>query len=287
MSKEACVRFSLIENQVVVSIRLGGRGPFTSLLDVAVAPSVVDLALARELGLPVDEAAAGEAAGHGAERSTFYPSELRDLQIGEQLVGSIEAVAADLASLGEKLGRPLHAILGQSFFEGRIVQFDYGQQLLKLDPTFVEGGLSVPIEGASDLTPVVAVAVNGREVSVVLDTGSSLTLGIYLDAVDELGLAATRDAASPRTVTGARGKVEALEGVVDSLALGDVRLERVPIVFLPRPASDPTRALGNLGNGFLRHTILTLDYPRRRLNIRAVKERSSNTTQQTPSESSA
>ena len=268
MSVEACIHFRLIENQVVVAILLGGRGPFTSLLDVAVAPSVVDLALARELGLLIDETAPGEAAGQGAGRATFYPAELPDLQIGEHLVGSIEAVAADLASLGAKLGRPLHAILGQSFFVGRVVQFDYEHRRLKLDPTTVEEGISVPIEGAADLTPVVPVTVNGREVPVVLDTGSSLTLGIHLDAVDDLGLATARDAATPRTVTGARGEVEAYEGVVASLALGDLRLERVPTVFLPRPASDPTRAQGNLGNGFLQHTILTLDYRRRRLNIR-------------------
>ena len=269
MSAETRIHFSLIENQVVVAIRLGGRGPFTSLLDVAVAPSVVDLALARELGLPIDETAPGEAAGAGAGKATFYPSELVDLQIGEHSVGSIEAVAADLASLGAKLGRQLHAILGQSFFEGRVVQFDYEQGLLKLDPTVVEEGVSVPIEGSTDLTPVVTVAVNGREVPVVLDTGSSLTLGIYLDAVDDLELATALDAATRRTVTGARGKAEAYEGVVDSLAFGNLRLERVPTVFLPRPASDPTRALGNLGNGFLRHTILTLDYRRMRLNILA------------------
>jgi len=232
---------------------------------------VVDLALARELGLPLDENAPGEAAGQGAGRATFYPSQLPDLQLGERHVGSIDAVAADLTPLGAKLGRPLHAILGQSFFEGRLVQFDYGQQLLRLDPITVEGGISVPIEGATDLTPVVRVTVNGREVPVVLDTGSSLTLGIYLDAVDELGLATAREAAIPRTLTGARGKVEAYEGTVASLALGDVRLESVPTVFLPRPASDPTRALGNLGNGFLQHTILTLDYRLGRLNIRAVE----------------
>ena len=270
MSAETCIRFRLIRNQVVVAIHLGGRGPFTSLLDVAVAPSVVDLALARELGLPIDETEPGEAAGQGAGRATYYPSELQNVQIGEHVVGSIDAVAADLASLGAKLGRPLHAILGQSFFAGRVVQFDYRDQLLKLDPTSVDGGVSVPIGGAADLTPVVAVAVNGRQVPVVLDTGSSLTLGIYLDAVDDLGLAAARDAATPRTLTGARGEVEAHEGIVDSLALGNVRLERVPTVFLPRPESDPTRALGNLGNGFLRHTILTLDYPRGRMSIRGV-----------------
>ena len=270
MSAEACIHFRLIGNQVVVAILLRGQGPFTSLLDVAVAPSVVDLALARELGLPIDEAAPGEAAGQGARRATFYPSALTDLQIGEHFIGSVEAVAADLTPLGAKLGRPLHAILGQSFFDGRVVQFDYEHQRLKLDPTTVEEGVSVPIEGAADLTPVVPVTVNGREVPVVLDTGSSLTLGIYLDAVDELGLTTARDAATPRTLTGARGNLEAYEGMLASLALGNLRLERVPTVFLPRPASDPTRALGNLGNGFLRHTILTLDYRRRRLNIRTV-----------------
>ena len=268
MSADAGIPFRLIENQVVVEIVLGGRGPFTSLVDVAVEPSVVDLALARELGLPIDATAPGEAAGQGAGSATFYPSELRELQIGDQLIGSVEAVAFDLASLGAKLGRPLHAILGQSFLEGRVVQFDYGEQLLKLEPTTVAGGVSVPIEGAADLTPVVRVTVDGREVPVVVDTGSSLTLGIYLDAVDELGLGAERDAATPRTVTGARGEAEAYEGTVPSLALGDVRLEQVPTVFLPRAAGDPTNALGNLGNGFLRHTVLTLDYRRGRLTVR-------------------
>jgi predicted aspartyl protease len=267
---ETCIRFELIRNQVIVAIFVGGKGPFTSLLDVAVAPSVVDLALARELGLPVDGTAPGEAAGVGAGTATFYPSELRDLRIGEHLVGNVEAVAADLASLGAKLGRPLHAILGQSFFEGRVVQLDYGRQRLTLDPAAVEEGISFPIEGAADLTPVVPVLVNGRQVPVVLDTGSSLTLGIYLDTVDELGLATARDAAIPRMLTGARGEVEGYEGVVASLAFGNVRLERVATVFLPRPASDPTRALGNLGNGFLQHTILTLDYRRRRLSVRAL-----------------
>ncbi len=268
LSAETFIPFTLIENQAVAAIRLGGRGPFTSLLDVAVAPSVVDLSLARELGLPIDAAAPGEAAGQGTENVTFYPSELRDLQLGEQFVGSIEAVAVDLASLAAKLGRPLHAILGQSFFEGRVVQFDYQQQLLVLEPTTVAGGVSIPIEGATDLTPVVPVTVNGREVPVVLDTGSSLTLGIYLDAVDEVGVATALAAATPRSVTGARGEVAAYEGTIDSLALGGLRLERVPTVFLPRPANDAARALGNLGNGFLRHTILTLDYRRRWLSIR-------------------
>lgn len=261
------IPFELLGNQVVVEIHVGGRGPLMSLLDVAVTPSVVDLATARELGLRVDESAPGEAAGAGNEGATWFPSELPDVRLADVEVGGVEAIAADLSALGAKLGRPLHAILGQSFFEGRVVQIDYPARLVGLDPRGYERGARAAIEGATDLTPVVTVEVNGRSVPVVLDTGSSLTLGIYLDAVEELGLEAALAEATPRMLTGARGALEAYEGVVGSLALGDHRLEQVETVFLPRPTGDPARALGNLGNGFLRHTVLTLDYPRRALYV--------------------
>src|SRR5829696_8455136 len=174
------VPFELLENQVVVGIRLGGRGPFVCLLDTAVAPSVVDLALARELGLAVRDDVPGEVAGQGSEGATFYPAELPDVRLGELEIGEVEAVAADLSRLGSKLNRPLHAILGQSFFEGRVVQLDYRNARVRLNPKGFERGVRADIEGAADLTPVVTVQVNGRSVPVVLDTGSSLTLGIYL-----------------------------------------------------------------------------------------------------------
>ena len=67
------VPFELVENQVVAGLTIGGRGPFVCLLDTAVDPSVVDLALARELGLAVRDDAPGEAAGQGSQRATFYP----------------------------------------------------------------------------------------------------------------------------------------------------------------------------------------------------------------------
>jgi predicted aspartyl protease len=263
------VPFDLVENQVVVGIEIGGRGPFACLLDTAVAPSVVDLALARELGLHVRGDLPGEAAGQGSEGAAFYPSELPEVRLGELEVGDVEAVAADLSRLGSELNQPLHAILGQSFFEGRVVQLDYPNRRVRLDPLGFEGGLRADIEGAADLTPVVTVQVNAASVPVVLDTGSSLTLGIYLESVEELGLGEALAAATPRAAMGARGHLDAYEGVVDSLVLGDVGLSPAAAVFLPRPHGDPTRALGNLGNGFLQHTVLTLDYPRRGLYVAA------------------
>jgi predicted aspartyl protease len=263
------VPFDLVENQVVVGIKIGTRGPFACLLDTAVAPSVVDLTLARELGLRVSDDLPGAAAGQGSEAATFYPSQLPDVRLGELEVGDIDAVAFDLSRLGSKLGRPLHAILGQSFFEGRVVQIDYPNRRVNLDPLGFERGVRAGIEGATDLTPVVTVQVNNVSVPLMLDTGSSLTLGIYLESVEMLGLAEAYAGATPRAYTGARGHIDAHDGVVDSLVLGDVQLSQVATVFLPRPHDDPTGAHGNLGNGFLQHTVLTLDYPRRELYIAA------------------
>ena len=263
------VPFDLVANQVVVAIRIGGRGPFACLLDTAAAPSVVDLTIARELGLRISDDRPGGAAGQGSEIATFYPSELPDVRLGELEVGDVEAVAFDLSRLGSKLNQPLHAILGQSFFEGRVVQIDYPNRRVRLDPPGFERGLCANIEGATDLTPVVTAQVNAASVPLVLDTGSSLTLGIYLESVESLGLGEALADAKPRLSTGARGRIDAHEGVIDSLMLGDVLLSPVATVFLPRPHGDPTRALGNLGNGFLQHTVLTLDYPRRKLYIAA------------------
>jgi Aspartyl protease len=263
------VAFDLVENQVVAEIEIAGRGPFLCLLDTAVAPSVVDLALAGELDLVVQADLPGEAAGQGSEATTFYPSELVGVRLGEIEVGDVEAVALDLSRLGSKLNRPLHAILGQSFFEGRVVQLDYPNRRVRLDPDGFEHGVRADIVGGADLTPAVTVQVNGAGVPVVLDTGSSLTLGIYLDSVEKLGLAQALADATPRASMGARGHVDAREGVVDSLVFGDVELSPAGTVFLPRANGDPTDALGNLGNGFLQHTVLTLDYPRRELFVAA------------------
>jgi predicted aspartyl protease len=263
------VPFRFVSNQILVEFTIAGRGPFVALVDTAAAPSVVDLALARELGLRVEDGSPGEAAGQGNEAAVFYPSELPSVRLGDVEVGNVEAVAPDLSRLGARLNEPLHAIFGQSFFEGRVVQLDYGSRQVRFDPHGFEGGMRADIEGAEDLSPVLTVQVNGTGVTVVLDTGSSLTLGVYTDSVETLGLGDALAAARPRESIGARGKIDAYEGKIDSIVVGDVHLSPVDAVFIPRGHDDPTGAQGNLGNGFLQHTVLTLDYPRRELYIRA------------------
>jgi Aspartyl protease len=48
------VPFEFHHNEIILQVRVGGKGPFNMMLDTGTDPSAVDLATARELGLKLD-----------------------------------------------------------------------------------------------------------------------------------------------------------------------------------------------------------------------------------------
>ena len=119
------VPFDLVRNQIVMKVMIGDQGPFNMLLDTAVVPSVVDLATAEAAGLPVDRDRSGEASGTGSGRVTIFAAEITGLEIEGRAFDPIQAVASDMSALGDRLGRPLHGVLGYSFLADRSVRIDY------------------------------------------------------------------------------------------------------------------------------------------------------------------
>lgn len=260
------VPFDLVRRQVVVEVRIGGRGPYAMLIDTAVSPSGIDLETARALGLDIDTDAGGEAAGTGSGRVPIYPTRIEDLSIGGLEAGTIEAVAMDLGPLGARLGRPLHGVLGYSFLRGRAVRIDYPARTVDIirgayGRPVADGGVEFPLELAGTDVHLGPVFVDGAPLDVSLDTGSSLTLEVSGHAVERLGLAALRAAADTSVVRGARGEALVFGATADSLRIGGLTVLSPRIDF---PERD--RAVdGNLGNGFLRHFVLTVDYVGRRV----------------------
>ena len=47
------VPFEFVNNQIVLQVKIGGKGPFNVLLDTDTDPSAIDTVTARELGLQV------------------------------------------------------------------------------------------------------------------------------------------------------------------------------------------------------------------------------------------
>src|SRR5258708_14852279 len=73
------VPFEFVANQIIVQVKLAGKGPYSMLLDTNTDPSAIDLATARELGLKLD-ARSFPASGGGAA-ANFVP--LRKLPTGQ------------------------------------------------------------------------------------------------------------------------------------------------------------------------------------------------------------
>src|SRR5207249_4557206 len=118
------VPFEFVANQIVVQVRVGGKGPFNMLIDTDTDPSAIDSAAAKELGLDVG-ARGSLAAGGGTEANVVYPTRLPTVELGGITMRDVVAAMIDLKKLSARIGKPIQGVLGYSFLKDRIIQIDY------------------------------------------------------------------------------------------------------------------------------------------------------------------
>src|SRR5712691_11795502 len=118
------VPFEFVANQIVVQVKIAGKGPYNMLIDTDTDPSAIDLATARELGL-AQGSKAYPASGGGHETNVFHLTRLPVVELGSLAAKEISAGTIDLAKLSAKMERPIQGVLGYSFLSDRIIQIDY------------------------------------------------------------------------------------------------------------------------------------------------------------------
>lgn len=268
---QGSVPFEFERNQILLQLRIGGQGPFSCTVDTGANPSVIDLALARELGLSIgEEAAQGEGVGTG--EATTHQTEF-EVAVGNQVDVTVAAVTLDLASLSKAFGRPIHCVLGQSWLDNRLIRIDYasrelyvGKEAARLPATFECSDSDMKFWMADDLMPLVTAQVNGVDIPVSLDTGSSGTLKLFSEGAEKAGIIIP-PTAEEHAITGARGSASVAKVTLRSLKVGPLIGEAVQgTVGQPNEGEQPGR-LGNLGNGFLQRGVLVLDYAGRRIRL--------------------
>ena len=131
-SKEQPVEipFEFFRNEIILSVNVNGKGPFNMMLDTGTDPSVIDLGTARNLGLKL-EPLGKPGAGGGTDVNLTYYTRLPLVEIGGVTVKNLETLTVDLSKMSERLGKPLHGVLGHSLLNGRIVQIDYANRVLR------------------------------------------------------------------------------------------------------------------------------------------------------------
>jgi predicted aspartyl protease len=102
--------------------------PLNFLLDTGASASVLDLEVARRLGLKLGERVS--VTGVNGTTEGYWPQKLN------AMLGSIHLpknyLGADLAKLGSECSTPIDGLLGMDFFDGKAVQIDFASQKIRM-----------------------------------------------------------------------------------------------------------------------------------------------------------
>jgi len=263
------VPFDFVHNQIVVTVKIAGKGPYCMLVDTDTDPSAIDLATAKELGLAVD-ARTYAATGGGSNTQTVQLTRLPSVELGTIVAKDVSAAAIDLKKVSAKLEQPLHGVLGYSFLKDRIIQIDYAASKLRFfaespyagiqnQPNTVDK-IAMPFR-YDDGVLIDTVFINGQKLKAALDTGSSGTFALTPKGAAILGLEDPAPDGSGEKSVGYNGEYESKSGVLKSVRIGRLALESAPATFWPAGTGhDKAKFQVNIGNGFFKDYLVTFDF---------------------------
>jgi predicted aspartyl protease len=259
------IPFDFHKNEIILQVTVNGKGPFNMMLDTGTDPSAIDLATARDLGLklrPIGK----EISGGGANSNLGYYTELPLVEAGAFAAKNVDAVALDLSKMSERLGKPLHGVLGHSLLNGHIVQINYPNRvvrfLARLNTERVNTSKRTVMSFRYvDNVLIDDVSVNGKKMVANLDTGSSGAFSLTPTAVSYLGLDEEVSRAPVTTDVGYNGASENRQGKVRNVTIGGISIADPAVIFFGKGTGRDKKPWGiNIGNVFLKDFVLTIDY---------------------------
>jgi predicted aspartyl protease len=265
------VPFIFEHDAILLQVRIGGHGPVTMMLDTDADPSSINLSFAQSNDFKLREVR-GQVTGGGSERPKVYLTRLERVELGSLPAGDLAAVAMDLTKIQNRIGIQVQGVLGNNFLAGRVLQIDYPAKVLRFYrsspalPAAKNTAAVLPFRLEDEFIVVEGAAINGKNAKATLDTGSNATFALTPAAVEALGLTEAATHGDPETSVGARGTVQSTRGKVDRIALGPIEVASPQVVFWGKGAGRDRRPWElDVGNGFLKDYILTLDYQKQRI----------------------
>jgi predicted aspartyl protease len=263
------VPFEFVRNQIVVQVKMAGKGPFNMLFDTDTDPSAIDLATARELGLKLGSKGY-QGTGGGTETNLVYPTNIPAVDVGGVTAKEVFAAAIDLTKLSGKLGKPIHGVLGYSFLKNRIFQIDYRASKIRFYAESPYPGIQNS-PNTADRTVVAfryenevlvdSVFVNGQKMRATLDTGGSNTFALTPEGTTMLGLEEEARNAKVEISAGYNGQFESKTGTLKSVRIGRLSVDSPTVSFWSAGTGhDKKKYQLSVGNGFFKDYLVTFDF---------------------------
>jgi predicted aspartyl protease len=226
------IAFRIQRDRMTVPVRLSGKGPYRFLVDTGADRTAVSTALVTELGLSSGPTATLHSiTGVSQVRTANVPT----LELTHNRVRSVQAPVLERAHMGAD------GILGVDSLRSQRVIFDFRTRLISIVPSQrrmtrdEDGTIVVTGKLRRGHLIVTSAKANGVPLTVVLDTGSEMTLG---NAALRARLEARRKLNNPEiiemtSVTGQKLVGEAF--YLTRVDLGEVTLRNLVIMFSDAP----------------------------------------------------
>jgi predicted aspartyl protease len=277
-SKEQVIEvpFDFYQNEIILQVKVTDKGPFNMMLDTGTDPSAIDLATAKDIGLKLDPIGR-PGSGGGTSVNLVYETALSHLEVGGLVARNVEAVAIDLSKISQRLAKPLHGILGHSLLNRRVVQIDYPKRVVRFysKSPFPKSANQVNTSKRTvlpfrydDNILIDEVSVNGKKMTGNLDTGSDGTFKLTPAAVSYLGLGDEASKAPVSASVGYNGVAENRVGNLRNVTIGGISVDAPTVIFFGKGTGRDKKIWGiNVGNGFLKDFVVTIDYQRRLISL--------------------
>jgi hypothetical protein len=264
--------FRLLNNHIYVRGTVNGKGPYTFILDTG-GHNLISPKIAKEIGLRSVGASVGSGAGKGTVVSGF--AKVEEIAIGGVRLHDQTAIVQNVYDRSIE-GIPVDAMVGFELIRRMVTRIDCGAHTLTFtDPAKfkpVDAGKPVPFKFYDHL-PQVEGDAGGIAGIFDIDTGSRSEVDITSPSVEKFKLR-EKYARGVTAVTGwgVGGPVESYVVRLPFLTLGGQKQESV-VAALDAPnsgsMSDPN-FLGNVGSGFLKRFVVTLDYAHQTMYLKPI-----------------
>ena len=216
------------DDRMTVPVKLSGNGPYRFLVDTGADRTAVSRQIVAALKLP----SAGEAELHSVAGATSVgTAKVGELEFTHPPEQSIEAAVLDRANMGAD------GIVGVDVLRSQRVQFDFEKQIMSIVPSnmpdsaYERGSIVVRAKRKNGRLIVTDADANGESLTVVLDTGSQVSIGNQALRHRLLGdnLVDIDKSVELESVTGA--KIYGDYMFIKELSIGGIGLTNLAVVF--------------------------------------------------------
>jgi predicted aspartyl protease len=269
------VQFRLVgrsNSLVLVPTSINGTGPYHFLFDSGATRSMISPVLASSLGI---SGGAAEAASGAGGATQLQVARLSSIAVGpvQQETPQV-CISDDLLQIAKALDVQADGLIGCDFLKDLRVTIDYARTLLHFAHSSEERETADPsmqsaIFALTPIEPLIVLEVfanNHGPFQFALDTAAGRTV-VSRELIEHLGISAE----SGRSVTGIGGSMEIQRAVLNTFRVGCTVVTNHAVVvgtFLEAiGAMAGSKLDGIIGSNFLSQFLVTIDCPKRRLEL--------------------